>query len=123
MSSRTAMTMMPRATNSPTLTAKRVSFISERMFPRVRNAIHKAIHHRIVAFKNLLRRTGKMNAPLVQHEDALRNPAGAAHVMGHGNGGNFQALANADDEPIYAIGHDRVQRGGRLIVTNNLRPI
>src|SRR5580765_6804082 len=123
MRSNPAMRINPIATNKPTLTAKRVSFISKANFLLVRNALHKMRDNRVLRCEGFVRRPGEMDPSLVQHENALSYPFGAAHIMSDGDGRDLQLFANADDQAVNPVCGHRIQPSRGLIIKDKLRAI
>src|SRR6266568_690817 len=117
----------PMRTNNPTFHSRRDLFISQ---PRseievfgVRNALDKAFHDGVLGCKHFIGRSSGVNLAVVQHQDALAQPARAAHVMSDHYRGHLQPIAHAEDEMIDVVRHNRVQAGRRLVVENDFRLI
>src|SRR6266550_1112992 len=83
-------------------------------------AMDKLIDERVVAAVDLARRALPNDAPLVQHRDAVGNPARADHVVSDRNRRRAELAHRADDQPVDDIGHDRVEAGGRLVEEHDL---
>src|SRR5438552_3192849 len=127
--SKAATIIKATTTNAPTRPAKRDSFIGlvllssplNRGLGSIANAFDESMHHRVSRMAHLFRRSAGVNAPLMQHENALGDAPGAAHVVRHGDRGHFEPLADPDDQLVDAVGHDGVQSSGRLVVKDDLR--
>src|SRR6266568_2765704 len=123
----TASSTRPMRTNNPTFHSRCDLFISkpasELVIFGVRNALYKAFHDGILGLKHFIGRASRINLAVVQHQDALAQPARAAHIMGDHYRGHLQPIAHAEDKMIDVVRHNRVQAGRRLIIENDFRLI
>src|SRR5262245_49651192 len=105
----------PTMTKRPTFSAARDSLISKITFFRVGHAGHEFFHDRIIGRENLIGCASNVNFFVVQHQNPLTDPSGAAHVVSYDDRCHVQTFAHPNNQLIYAVGNDWVQTRCRLI--------
>src|SRR4051812_49250180 len=106
----------------PTFTAFPDSFInSEIVLASIGYAVDKTAHDRVIRLKKLLRRRRCVNTPLMQHEYPFTYPAGASHVVRYRHRRDIEAIGDANNQTIDAIGRDGVEASRWFVIKDNLR--
>src|SRR3954468_2008715 len=76
---------------------------------------------RLLGVPQLLRRTDLDDAAVVQHRYHVADVERAADVVADHHARDAELLARSDDHLVDALGGERVEAGGRLVVEDDLR--
>src|SRR5258706_14335603 len=104
------------ATKMPTFNSslRSCSFIS--LVCNRRAPDQKILDERVLRGLNFRRRAVKVNATFVQIGNVIADVESALHVMGHDHAGDVITLLQPADQAIDAVGDDRIESGGRLVI-------
>src|ERR1041385_6254865 len=113
----------PTATKIPTFNSSPRSFSFISLVGYRRAPDQKILDERVGRSLNFRRGAKKVNPALVQIGNAVTDVEGASHIVRHHHAGDAIALLQAADQPIDAVGDNRVEPRGRLVIENAGRPI